>query len=62
MERYKETDLDTGSPKPEKPVSKRTDGPSGGKSPAYNPSAAAKHLSGQDSCAPSNDGPMHHKQ
>lgn len=59
---YKDTHLSTGSPKPEKPVSKRTDGPAGSKSPAYNPSAAAKHLSGQDNCAPSNNGPMTSKQ
>lgn len=58
---YKETTLSTGSAKPEKSVSKRTDGPAGGKGPSYNPGAAAKHLAGQDSCAPSNDGPTHQK-
>ena len=42
----------TGSPKPEKPVSKRTDGPAGGKGPGYNPAAAAKHLAGQDHACP----------
>lgn len=54
MTGYKDTHLNTGSAKPEKPVSKRTDGPAGGSGPSYNPAAAAKHLKNQDNCAPSN--------
>lgn len=61
MANYKETNLKTGSPKPEKPVSHRTDGPAGGTSGlSYNPAGATKYLNkeGMASCAPSNDGKM----
>lgn len=44
--------------KPEKPVSKRTDGAAGGSSLKHNPSAAASHLREQDKCVPMNNGPM----
>lgn len=52
------TKLNTGSPMPKKPVSKKTSGPAGGKSPAYNPKGAVKFLDSQCHSAPSNGGPM----
>lgn len=55
----KQVHVNTGSAKPEKPVSKRTDGPAGGHGPgSYSPSSAASHLAGQANCAPHNDGPV----
>lgn len=52
------TKLHTGSPTPKKPMSKKTSGPAGGKSPDYNPKAAAKHLDAQCHSGPNNAGPM----
>lgn len=48
----KRYDVKTGSPKPMKPMSKKTQGPAGGKGPGYNPAMAAKHLAGQDKMGP----------
>lgn len=52
------TKLHMGSPTPKKPVSKKTSGPAGGKSPSYSPKSAVKHLESQCHNAPDNSGPM----